>query len=267
MAEAAAGDASTKTAFSPKEFREFPLREIEEMTHNVRRFRIALPSDEHVMGMSTASCIVVKGKGKDGSVAVRPYTPTTTNGTKGHFDLVIKVYPDGNVSSHMFGLKVGDMVEVKGPFPKFEYKANVKKEIGMIAGGTGITPMLQVLQELLFNPEDKTKVTLLFANQTPADIMLKSEIDKLAAEHDNFEVIYLVDKQPAEPWTGKTGYVSASLIETHLPKPSDDNVIFICGPPGMVNAISGPKNEDKSQGELTGVLKNLGYTSDMVYKF
>lgn len=32
---------------------------------------------------------------------------------QGHFDLVIKVYPDGNVSSHMFGLKVGDMVEVR----------------------------------------------------------------------------------------------------------------------------------------------------------
>ncbi|CAN0551480.1 unnamed protein product, partial [Laminaria digitata] len=64
------------------EFRGFPLREIQDMTHNVRRFRIALPSDEHVMGLSTASCIVVKGKGKDGSVAVRPYTPTTTNVTK-----------------------------------------------------------------------------------------------------------------------------------------------------------------------------------------
>ncbi|CAN0489673.1 unnamed protein product, partial [Hapterophycus canaliculatus] len=65
-----------------QEFRQFPLREIEDVTHNVRRFRVALPSDEHVMGMSTASCIVIKGKGKDGSDAVRPYTPTTTNDTK-----------------------------------------------------------------------------------------------------------------------------------------------------------------------------------------
>eukprot|EP00752_Nemacystus_decipiens_P008341 g7455.t1 len=253
-------------AFSPQEFRSFPLQSIEEMTHNVRRFRVGLPSDDHVMGMSTASCIVIKGKGKDGSVAVRPYTPTTTNDTKGHFDLVIKVYPDGNVSSHMFNLKVGDMVEVKGPFPKFNYSANVKKEIGMIAGGTGITPMLQVLQELLFNPEDKTKVTLVFANQTPADIMLKAEIDKLAAEHDNFEVVYVVDKAQ-DGWTGETGHVTAGLIEKHLPKPSGDSMIFVCGPPGMMNAISGAKNEDKTQGEVGGALKGLGFTSDMVYKF
>jgi predicted ferric reductase len=40
--------------------------------------------------------------------------------------------------------QVGDKVEVKGPFPKIAYTANMKKKIGMIAGGTGITPMLQV---------------------------------------------------------------------------------------------------------------------------
>lgn len=52
--------------------------------------------------------------------------------------------------------------------------------------------MLQVLQEIMFNPEDKTKVTLIFANQTPGDIMLKDEIDKLEAEHENLTVVYLV---------------------------------------------------------------------------
>ncbi|CAM9542702.1 unnamed protein product [Sphacelaria rigidula] len=228
---------------------------------------MALPTEDDVMGMHTASCIVIKGKGKDGSVAVRPYTPTTTNDTKGHFDLVIKVYPDGNVSSHMFSLNVGDKIEVKGPFPKFDYKPNVKKEIGMIAGGTGITPMLQVLQEILYNPEDKTKVTLVFANQTPSDIMLKDEIDKLEAEHDNLSVVYLVDKDPDGKWTGATGYVNPALVEKYMPKPTTDGIVFICGPPGMMNAVSGPKNEDKTQGEVGGILKDMGYTEEMVYKF
>lgn len=52
--------------------------------------------------------------------------------------------------------------------------------------------MLQVLQTMLLNPEDETKVTLLFANQSPTDIMLKDELDKLAADHDNFEIVYVV---------------------------------------------------------------------------
>ena len=41
-------------------------------------------------------------------------------------------------------VKEGDVMEIKGPFPKFNYVPNMRREIGMIAGGTGITPMLQV---------------------------------------------------------------------------------------------------------------------------
>jgi len=53
------------------------------------------------------------------------------------------VYPTGVMSKHMGELKVGDTLDIKGPFPKIPYKPNMKKTIGMVAGGTGITPMLQ----------------------------------------------------------------------------------------------------------------------------
>ena len=88
--------------------------------------------------MKTAACVVVKGTNSpDGKIVTRPYTPITLNSHKGSFELLIKSYKDGNVSKLMDGLKVGDLIEVKGPFPKIEYKANMKKKIGMIAGGTG----------------------------------------------------------------------------------------------------------------------------------
>ena len=53
---------------------------------------------------------------------------------KGHFDLVIKRYENGAVSSYMHGLKPGDKIKVKGPFPKLKIEPNMKKAIGMIAG-------------------------------------------------------------------------------------------------------------------------------------
>jgi cytochrome-b5 reductase len=137
----------------------------------------------------------------------------------------------------------------------------------MIAGGTGITPFLQVLRKIFSHPEDKTQLSLIFANISPSDILLKAELDAMAAAHkDQFKVHYVVEK-PTDDWKESVGYVTADLIKQHLPPPSQDSIIFVCGPPGMMAAISGEKNPDKSQGLLKGLLKDLGYAEDIVYKF
>merc|ERR1712048_717661 len=99
-------------------------------------------------GITVSSAVLVNGaKGADGKAPCRPYTPITTNETKGYFELMVKGYPTGVVSKYLCSLKKGDEVEVKGPLEKLPYKANMKKHIGMVAGGSGITPMLQILKE------------------------------------------------------------------------------------------------------------------------
>lgn len=52
-----------------------------------------------------------------------------------------------------------------------------------------------------------------------------------------------------------------------MPAPAADSLVCVCGPPGMMNAISGDKLPDKSQGPLTGMLKAMGYSENNVYKF
>jgi cytochrome-b5 reductase len=91
-------------------------------------------------------------------------------------------------------VQVGDSIEVKGPITKFKYVPNSVKHIGMLAGGSGITPMLQVVKEIVNNPEDYTTVHLVFANNTTDDILLRKEIDELAAKHNNLKVSYVVAK-------------------------------------------------------------------------
>ena len=63
------------------------------------------------------------------------------------------------------------------------------------------------------------------------------------------------------------GFVNSALVKQVLPGPTADHLVYVCGPPPMMNAISGPKTPNYEQGEVSGVLKELGYTSDMVYKF
>jgi len=57
------------------------------------------------------------------------------------------------------------------------------------------------------------------------------------------------------------------LLKSALPEPSKDSIILTCGPPPLVNLITGPKAKDKSQGELVGLLKDLGYSAENVFKF
>jgi len=260
-----------KSALDKDNFVEFPLKRIEEYNHNTAKYIFELP--EHTASLlPISSCVVVKtpdtfvdAKGKP---FIRPYTPISLSDAEGELAFLIKYYPEGNVSKFVHSMKVGDKLAVKGPIPKFPYKSNEFEHIGMIAGGSGITPMWQVLEHALAIPDDKTKFTLLFANVTPADILLREDFDALKAKHpDRFEVVYVVDKGDSN-WKGPTGYITPDLIKQYIaPATSGEKVkVLVCGPPPQVAAIAGAKAGMK-QGELTGTLKELGYTPEQVFKF
>ena len=68
--------------------------------------------------------------------------------------------------------------------------------LGMLAGGTGVTPMFQVVNAILRDPLDKTQLSLIFANVTEDDILLRKELDTLAAVHSNFSVYYVLNTPP-----------------------------------------------------------------------
>ncbi|XP_019191545.1 PREDICTED: NADH-cytochrome b5 reductase-like protein [Ipomoea nil] len=263
-------DTSRKTALNPNQWIEFKLEDRAPVSHNTHLFRFSFdPSAK--LGLDIASCIITRApigqqdaEGKPKYV-IRPYTPISDPDAKGHFDLLIKVYPEGKMSQHFASLKPGDKVEVKGPIQKLQYRPNMKKHIGMIAGGSGITPMLQVIEAILKNPDDNTQISLLYANVSPDDILLKKKLDVLAATHPNLKVFYTVDS-PTKEWRGGSGFISKDMVVKGLPPPSDDTLIFVCGPPGMMTHVSGEKDK-REQGELSGVLKEVGYTENMVYKF
>ena len=107
----------------------------------------------------------------------------------------------------------------------------------MIAGGTGITPMLQIIRAALKNPQDTTKLSLIYANVNADDILLKTELDELAAAHPARFTVYYVLNNPPAGWTGGVGFVSKEQIEKHLPPTSDDIKILMCGPPPMMTAM------------------------------
>ena len=194
---------------------------------------------------------------------------TFSLGERGYLDLLVKRYPNGPMSEHLHSMVPGQQLEFKGPIPKYSWSPNKHTHIALIAGGTGIAPMYQLTRAIFSNPDDKTKVTLVFGNVTEEDILLKKEFEELENTYpQRFRAFYVLDNPP-KSWTGGKGFITKELLKTVLPEPKSENIkVFVCGPPGMYKAISGVKKSPTDQGELDGaILEQLGYSKDQVYKF
>jgi cytochrome-b5 reductase len=118
------------------------------------------------------------------------------------------------------------------------YRPGLVSEFGMIAGGTGITPMLQIIRAILKNSSDRTKISLIFANVNEEDILLRKDLEQLAEdEKSRFKLYLVLNNPPAEGWTGGVGFVTEDMIKEHCPKPAKDIKILMCGPPPMISAM------------------------------
>lgn len=249
-----------KIAMNPEEWRSFILLEKENVSHDVRRFRFALQSPKHILGLPIGQHISFKYVDTNGKEVQRSYTPVTSNDELGYVDFIIKVYfadvnpkfpTGGKMSLHLNNLQIRDSILMKGPKGHLTYKScgqfsikhrtdliqYNKKKIGMIAGGTGITPMLQIIRAILKNPHDKTELWLLFANQTEDDIFLRKDLESIPK--DRLHVWYTVDRPPAD-WSYSSGFINTDMCRNHLPPPSNESMIFLCGPTPMIKFACEP---------------------------
>ncbi|TXG73423.1 hypothetical protein EZV62_002002 [Acer yangbiense] len=241
----------------PESFKEFKLVKRVQLSHNVAKFTFALPTPTSILGLPIGQHMSCRGIDSLGEEVIKAYTPTTLDSDIGYFELVIKMYPQGRMSHHFRQLREGDYLAVKGPKGRFKYQPGQVRAFGMLAGGTGITPMFQVARAILENPDDKTNIHLVYANVTFEDILLKEEIDNLAASFPNrFKVYYVLNNlnQSLEGWEGGIGFVSKEMIQTHCPAPAPDIKILRCGPPPMNKAMAAHLND-------------LGYTTQMQFQF
>uniref|UniRef100_A0A1L8DZK6 NADH-cytochrome b5 reductase n=1 Tax=Nyssomyia neivai TaxID=330878 RepID=A0A1L8DZK6_9DIPT len=271
--------AKLKTLLDPNEKYLLPLIEKEEISHDTRRFRFGLPSKQHVLGLPIGQHINLSATISD-ELVIRAYTPVSSDDDCGFVDLVIKVYKrnvhpkfpnGGKMSQHLDAMKIGDTIAFRGPSGKLQYTGNgafsIKKsrkdppaqvkatKLNMIAGGTGITPMLQLVRNILKAGTDRTEIALLFANQSENDILLRNELEHFSSEYpEQFKVWYTLDSTPAD-WKYSKGFISDEMIKEHLLPPSDSTLTLMCGPPPMITYACIP-NLDK-----------LGHSPDLRFAY
>lgn len=184
-----------------------------QLTNAISSYRFALPRPTDILGLPIGQHISLAAT-IGGKEIVRSYTPTSSDNDKGYFDLLIKSYPTGNISKHVASLQLGQTIKVKGPKGAMVYSPGLVRRFGMIAGGTGITPMLQIIRAIQRGRAagDTTEVDLIFANVNPEDILLKEDLDELVKTDKGIRVYYVLNNPP-EKWDGGVGFVTAEMIK------------------------------------------------------
>lgn len=220
----------------PKEYKSLELIRIDHLSPNVCRYTFKLPNTQDVVGLPIGQHVAIKAT-IDGKQVNRSYTPVSNNLDKGILQLVIKIYPDGLLTGKYFAnLKVGDNVLFRGPKGAYTHTSGQVQKLGMIAGGTGITPMYQLIRAICEDEYDTTEISLILANRTEADILLREELETFARRYPkNFKLWFMLD-HPPESWQYGSGFVTADVMKARLPAPGEQNKIMLCGPPGMVAA-------------------------------
>ncbi len=115
------------------------------------------------------------------------------------------------------------------PHGEFTLKQAMTKKLLFIAGGVGLTPLRAMLEKAGRNYTS----SLIFANKTDADIILKSELEKLSQEN-NVPIFHVMSGNPNYP--GLKGYVTIPLLQQNVPDFLERD-IFICGPPIMMKLV------------------------------
>lgn len=172
----------------------------------------------------------------------------------------MKKYPNGKASTHLHSLQPGEKLLFATALSGYSWKSNEFPHITLIAGGAGVTPVYQLAQGILRNPEDKTAVTLIFGVNSDEDVLFKTEFEQFSKEFPGrFRAVYTVS-HPSQGSPFRKGYVTKELLEEEMQSNRQNTKVFVCGPPAMEGSLVGTKSSP-------GILGQLGYAPDQIHKF
>jgi len=243
---------------------EVTLSKIQKISPDSYIYTYDLPDPNVPLGLRCGHHIAIHANAGIGGLSIRrKYTPISKFDQKGSFDMLIKIYrpnshPEfpggGRLTPHLETMKIGDKVTMSGTKFKKTYCGHGRfifkgteynvKEFAMIAGGTGIAPMYQIIRAILDDPTDPTKVHLLFANRSEEDVLMKEQLDE-AAKDPRIKIHYTVDHAP-QSWKGYRGFITKEMLTETMPKPETNPLLWACGPKPMKKSVKAH-------------LKDLGY--------
>ncbi|MFP4353271.1 MAG: FAD-binding oxidoreductase [Puniceicoccaceae bacterium] len=203
------------------------IHTIESLNHNVRRLVTDKPEGyEFEPGQATLVAVDKEGFRDE----KRPFTFTSLPSEE-HLEFTIKTYPSHEgVTDKIDDLAEGDHLLIEDPWGAITYQG---KGV-FIAGGAGLTPMLAILRDQANRGNDAVEL-LIFSNRTGKDLFLKEDLEACT----NGKVLLTFTQETVDG--AEKGRVNRDFLKRHVDR--FDQFFYVCGPPEMVDSVSGDLEE------------------------
>lgn len=206
---------------------ETTVKEIIARTPNITSFRFARPVElDYKAGQFFY--ITIKPTGKE----LSKHFSFSSSPTEKEYIEFTKKLTDSEFSVALKRLKVGDWALIEAPFGNFIY--GDERNIGMLAGGIGITPLLSICK-FCTDLQLSTKITLLYGCRTEADIAFRQELEAMQQQNRNFKVVFVLNQADSN-WNGPVGVINADMVKREIPD-YNETTFYTCGPPAMVEVM------------------------------
>ncbi len=210
------------------------------LTHDIVHVTLEL---EHALAFAPGQyCELAATEGSAAGVT-RSYSFANVpdaNGTSRHAEFFIRKVPGGRFTEWLFGdAKVGDALNAHAPFGEFVLRESSAPML-CIAGGSGLAPVLSLLQGALQSLRRPREVTLVFGARTRADLYMLDAIEALRREWPvRFDFVPVLASEPADSaWQGRRGLIVDHLADV-LGESLGARQAYLCGPPGMIDSCIG----------------------------
>ncbi|XP_046328891.2 NADH-cytochrome b5 reductase-like isoform X2 [Haliotis rufescens] len=216
-------EADEEPVLSKDRYRRVKIIFITMETKDSARYRMKLPREKS-LGLCIGQHIIIRGY-LDSTPVTRQYTPISDVEIKGYFDVLIKY-----------------------------------QTLYLLAAGTGIAPMSQVIQGIVGDEDEETRVRLIYGCRTYADILMKAELDTWSSFW-NFSVTYALSQETDESSSCyrygdqvHAGRVTATLLDTELGDRKENLLVLICGTKTF-------------EADMIDHLNTLGLSEDKYFRF
>ena len=157
--------------------------------------------------------------------------------TESDFVMICTRITDSPFKQKLNSLTPGTRVSVRGPSGRFVLEENESRHAVLLSGGIGITPFRNMVKFATDSKLD-TKMTLLYSNGIPEEIIFREELEHLQKINPNLKVINTITRpdESKVPWQGRVGRIDERLVRESVPDVRD-SIFYVCGPPSMVESL------------------------------